>query len=191
MRDIKDFSVLLLPGLGGSGPDHWHTFWEQAFPDFRRVRQDNWETPDYADWSPRLTEAVKGAKRPVVLVAHSLGTSLTMRWSFDQPELAKKIAGAFLVAPTDRDRFDSKPGGSPVRGFGAMILKRFPFPSMVLASRDDDRVSFERAQTFASAWGSTLVDAGNLGHMGSAAKLGYWPLGLFWFGQFVATLGSA
>jgi len=122
-----------------------------------------------------------------VLVAHSLGTSLTMRWSFDQPERAAKIAGAFLVAPTDRDRFDASPS-SPVRGWGPMILKRLPFPSMVLASLDDDRVSFERAREFAAAWGSTLIATGNLGHMGSAARLGVWPFGLFYFGQFIATL---
>jgi len=188
MRDIKDLSVLILPGLGGAGPDHWQAYWHKAFPGFRRVEQGNWEKPDYADWSPRLSEAVTQSERPVVLVAHSLGTSLTMRWSFDQPALARKVAGAFLVAPTDRDMFDARPGGSPVRGFGSMILKRLPFPSAVVASRNDDRVSFERAQAFAAAWGSTLIDAGNLGHIGSAAKLGDWPFGLLWFGQFVGSL---
>ena len=69
-----------------------------------------------------------------------------------------------------------------------MILKRLPFPSAVVASRNDDRVSFERARAFAAAWGSTLIDAGSLGHIGSAAKLEYWPFGLLWFGQFVASL---
>ncbi|HEX9673583.1 MAG TPA: alpha/beta hydrolase [Burkholderiales bacterium] len=188
MRDIDDFSVLVLPGLNGAGAEHWMTFWEKAFPAFRRVQQDDWEKPDYADWSPRLSEAVTQCDRPVVLIAHSLGTSLTMRWSFDLPALARKVAGAFLVAPTDRDMFDARPGGSPVRGFGSMILKRLPFPSAVVASRNDDRVSFERARAFAAAWGSTLIDAGNLGHIGSAAQLGDWPFGLLGFGQFVASL---
>ena len=164
------------------------TFWEKAFPAFRRVLQDDWEKPDYAAWSARLSEAVTQSARPVVLIAHSLGTSLAMRWSFDQPALARKVAGAFLVAPTDRDMFDARPGGSPVRGFGSMILKRLPFPSAVVASRNDDRVSFERARAFAAAWGSNLIDAGNLGHIGSAATLGDWPFGLLWFGQFVASL---
>ena len=188
MRDIKEFTVLILPGLGGAGPDHWQTCWQKAFPSFRRVQQADWEKPAYSDWSSRLTEAVTSSERPVVLVAHSLGTSLTMRWSFDQPGPARKVMGAFLVAPTDRDMFDARPGGSPVRGFGKMILERLPFPSAVVASRNDDRVSFERAQAFAAAWGSTLIDAGDLGHIGSAAKLGDWPFGLFWFGQFVASL---
>ena len=187
MRDINDLTILLLPGLGGSGPDHWHTAWGVAFPSMQRVEQEDWEKPVYAVWSARLTEAVVQARRPIVLVAHSLGTSLTMRWAFEQPEHAKRVAGAFLVAPTDRDRFDASPS-SPVRGWGPMILKPLPFPSMVLASRNDDRVSFERAQAFAMAWGSTLVDAGNLGHIGSASKLGLWPFGLVCFGQFVALL---
>ena len=188
MRDIKELTVLILPGLNGAGADHWMTFWQKAFPSFRRVQQADWEKPVYSDWSARLTEAVTNSERPVVLVAHSLGTSLTMRWSFDQPAPARKVAGAFLVAPTDRDMFDARPGGTPVRGFGKMILERLPFPSAVVASRNDDRVSFERAQAFAAAWGSTLIDAGDLGHIGSAAKLGDWPFGLFWFGQFVASL---
>ena len=187
MRDINDLEVLILPGLGGSGPDHWQTHWQSAFPGMQRVEQADFERPVYADWSLRLTDAVSRAARPLVLVAHSLGTSLTMRWAFDQPEHASKVAGAFLVAPTDRDRFDAQPG-SPVRGWGPMILKRLPFPSMVMASTDDDRVSFERAREFANAWGATFVNAGKLGHIGSAAKLGPWPFGLFWFGQFVGSL---
>lgn len=190
MRNIKDFTILVLPGLGGSGAEHWQTAWEKAFPDFQRVEQADWDKPVYAAWSARLTEAVAKSTRPVVLVAHSLGTSLTMRWSFEQPEPARKVAGAFLVAPTDRDRFDDAPD-SPTRGFARMILQRLPFSSMVIASRDDDRVSFERAQAFAAAWGSTLVDAGNLGHMGSAARLGMWPFGLVCFGQFLASLDIA
>ena len=189
MRDINDFTILILPGLGGSGPDHWQTHWGKAFPSMMRVEQTDWEKPAYPDWCARLTEAVSQATRPVVLVAHSLGTSLTMRWSFEQAGHARKVAGAFLVAPTDRDRFDASPTSS-VRGWGPMILKPLPFPSMVLASRNDDRVSFERAQAFAKAWGSSLIDAGNLGHIGSAAKLDLWPFGLFYFGQFIGSLGN-
>jgi predicted alpha/beta hydrolase family esterase len=188
VRDLNDFTVLILPGLGGAGADHWQTAWQAAFPRMLRVEQTNWEKPVYEEWSARLGDAVARAPRPVVLVAHSLGTSLTMRWSSENRGPAgKKVAGAFLVAPTDRDRFDAQPA-SPVRGWGPMILERLPFPSMVVASRNDDRVSFDRAQLFAKAWGSHFVDAGELGHIGSAMKLGLWPFGLVCFGQFVGSL---
>lgn len=187
MHDLKNFTVLIVPGVGGSGDEHWQTFWEAAFPEFRRVQQADWDKPVYREWAAQLSAAVERSDKPVVLVGHSLGTSLTMRWSLEHAALAKKVAGAFLVAPTDRDRFAQTPA-SPVQGFGNMLLEKLPFPTAVVASRDDDRVSFERAQLFAKAWGASFTDAGSHGHLGSAARLGVWPLGLLTFGQFIAAL---
>lgn len=188
MRNLDDFDVLVLPGLGGSGAEHWHTFWERAFPQFRRVEQADWERPRYADWAATLSDALERCRKPALLVAHSLGTSLVMRWSHDHPARARaQVAGAFLVAPTDRDPLERLPD-SPATGFGPMILARLPFASMVVASRDDERVTFARAQAFAAAWGADFVDAGAHGHLGSAAQLGLWPFGLVSFGQFVASL---
>ena len=111
-----------------------------------------------------------------------------MRWGHEAR--ARDVQGAFLVAPSDRDRFDTDPDG-PIRGFAPMVLKPLPFPSMVLASRDDERVSFERARAFAQAWRSSFVDVGALGHIGTAAKLGLWPQGLIWLGQFIASISPS
>jgi len=143
---------------------------------------NDWDEPVYAAWARRLSEALDRCREPVLLIGHSLGTSLVMRWAHTAK--THTVAGAFLVAPTDRDRFEK----DPARGFGPMLLRPLPFPSMVLASRNDERVSFERAQAFATAWGSRLVDVGPQGHIGSAAKLGLWPQGLVWLGQFIASL---
>ena len=96
MYDLQNFAVLILPGLHGAGDDHWQTAWQKAFPSFRRVEQPDWDAPVYAAWSARLTAAVEQSKLPIVLVAHSLGTSLTMRWSFDQPALTRKIGRAHV-----------------------------------------------------------------------------------------------
>ena len=49
---------------------------------------------------------------------------------------------------------------------------------MVVASRTDPRVTFDKAQEFAATWGADFADAGDLGHMGNEAKLGLWPDGL-------------
>lgn len=57
MLDINDFDILVLPGLPNSGPEHWQAHWEAAFPNIRRVEQDNWDEPVYSEWSLRLTEA--------------------------------------------------------------------------------------------------------------------------------------
>jgi uncharacterized protein len=81
MRDIAEFDILVLAGLYNSGPDHWQSHWEAAFPNMRRVQQDDWDRPVYADWACRLSEAVDRCTKPVLLIAHSLGTSLVMRWA--------------------------------------------------------------------------------------------------------------
>ncbi|MDI1246867.1 MAG: alpha/beta hydrolase [Rhodoferax sp.] len=187
MKFFSDYRVLVLPGRDGSGDDHWQTLWERLFPEFVRVQQRDWVRPVYSEWGLALTDAVTVAEKPVLLIAHSAGTSLTMRWAADRPDLARKVVGAFLVAPSDRDVLEGSPD-NPIQGFGPMILKPLPFRSVVIASQNDPLVSFDRAKLFAQAWQSTLVDAGMQGHLGSAAKLGVWPQGLVTLGQFIATL---
>jgi predicted alpha/beta hydrolase family esterase len=186
-RELNDYDVLVLPGWHGSGEAHWQTAWQKALPTLRRVEQADWERPYYSAWAERLDQAVAASTRPVILVAHSLGTSLAVRWSLQH--LSAPVAGMFLVAPTDIGRFVGQPD-TEVVGFDPIPEARLPFPTTVIASRNDERVDFGRAQDFAAAWGARLVDAGQLGHMGSAAALGLWPQGLIWFGQFLATLSS-
>lgn len=51
MRTLKNLSILIHPVLNGSGPDHCHTQWDQAFPDFVRVQQADCDNPVYDAWS--------------------------------------------------------------------------------------------------------------------------------------------
>jgi predicted alpha/beta hydrolase family esterase len=75
--------------------------WEQAFPDFVRVQQADRDHPVYDAWAATLMDYVLRAPRPVVLVPHSAGSTLVMKWSFEQSALVKKIGGVFFVAPKD------------------------------------------------------------------------------------------
>lgn len=181
MTDFREFDILTLPGWHGADADHWQTHWEAALPNVTRAEQADWETPTYAAWSEGLSRAVAGRERPVVLVAHSLGTSLATRWALETG--AEGVAAAFLVATTDRDRFEADPGEP--QGFAPILLQKLPFVSTVIASTDDPRVTFGRSQAFAEAWGSEFIDAGALGHIGGAAKLGLWPQGLLWLGSLL------
>lgn len=183
MRDLRDFDALILPGWHNSEPGHGQSEWQASFPNMKRVEQEDWETPVYSDWETNLSKAVATSSRPILFIAHSLGTALVMRWALRGD--TRRVHGAFLVAASDRDRFDQEPD-SPIRGFAPMLANRLPFPSMLLASRNDHRVTFERARFFATAWGSNFVDAGDLGHMDS--ELGMWPQGLVWLGQFLGSL---
>lgn len=185
MSILRSFEFLLLPCRDNADERHWQTHWEAALPNMVRVVQDEWVDPHLGPWSRRLDEYVERAKRPVVLIAHSLGTSLVMHW-FASP-LSNRVAGAFLVAPSDRGPADIWSNAAR-NGFAPMVLERFPFPATVLCSQNDPYVSFDRAASFAAAWGARLVDMGMSGHMGNADQLGIWPEGLVHLGAFLGSL---
>ncbi|OUJ73073.1 RBBP9/YdeN family alpha/beta hydrolase [Hymenobacter crusticola] len=164
-------TILLVPGLSNSGPQHWQSLWA-AFYQYPRVEQQEWDHPRCADWVQGLHEAILRAEAPVVLVAHSLGCSTVGHWAQQHPTQA--VVGALLVAPADTDRADF-----PVEamGFAPMPQQRLPFASQVVASTNDEYVSLARAQAFAAAWGSAFVNVGALGHLNAASNLGSWPAG--------------
>jgi predicted alpha/beta hydrolase family esterase len=89
-------------------------------------------------------------------------------------DAAQRVAGAFLVAPSDVDA-PSYPDCTT--GFQPMQLAALPFPSIVVASEDDMYVSSARARQFAQAWGSQLHLIGNAGHINGDAGYGPWPAG--------------
>lgn len=164
--------VLVLPGYADSGPDHWQSHWERRDPRLRRVVQDDWLMPRLPDWLETLERHVAACGAPPVLVAHSLGCALAARWAARPGATAR---GALLVAPADVD----SPAHTPdeVRGFGPMPMIRLPFPSIVVASRDDPFVTVSRAAALAGAWGSRLVMLERAGHINADAGFGPWPEG--------------
>lgn len=178
------FDFLALPGRENSGPDHWMSHWCRAFPNSSRVLQAEWRRPDPKDWIARVDAAIAGAPRQVVLLAHSLSVATAVKWAAQaDAALLEKVAGAFLVAATNVE--DPDPSFDLVRPFAPIPLKRLPFPALVVASRTDPRVTFDKAQEFAAAWGADIADAGDLGHMGNEAKLGLWPTGLLLLGRLL------
>ncbi|MFA6264722.1 MAG: alpha/beta hydrolase [Pseudolabrys sp.] len=183
MRDATDaFDFLVLPGLGNSGVDHWQSYWCLAFRNASRVLQDDWDQPRLADWLAHLDLAIVNGNRPAVLICHSLSCALAAHWAAHKKP--GRVVAALLVAPSDVD----DPAHTPdsVRDFAPMPLAPFPVPSLVVASRDDPYVTIARAGHFAGAWGSDYCDAGELGHINSASRLGYWPQGLLLLGQLLA-----
>lgn len=168
--------ILTVPGVDNSGPTHWQTRWEQRYPWFRRVELGLWHQPDRTVWVQRLDEAIRAADQPVILVAHSLGCLAVAWWaSLSGAGYREPVAGALLVAPADAERAAAC---SRVAGFGPVPTHPLPFPSILVASRNDPHATFERSSRFARAWGSHLVDAGEAGHLNADSGLGDWPLGI-------------
>jgi len=165
--------ILLHPGLGNSGPKHWQSWWEKRFPSFKRIQQSEWDQPALIDWMETLDKEVNSYDPGnVIIVAHSLACCTVVNWASQYKRI---IRGALLVAPSDTES-EIYPNGTT--GFTPMPLKKLPFPSIVVMSTDDEYVSIDRAKTFASAWGSELVNIGHAGHVNSDSNLGFWEFGL-------------
>jgi predicted alpha/beta hydrolase family esterase len=171
----RDARILILPGLGGSGPAHWQTLWQARDPRCTRVEQRDWDRPELGAWVAALDRAV--AAGPVLLVAHSLACPLVAHWAraCGPAEARARVAGALLVAPADVDAPERTP--PETRSFAPMPQQPLPFPAVVIASQDDPFVALERARCFAAAWGARFVDAGARGHLNALSGLGDWPEG--------------
>ena len=169
---MKSNNVLILPGWHDSGAGHWQSRWE-APHGYVRVQQHDWERPLRGDWQIQLEEAVLGTDEPAVLVAHSLGVILVAAWAAHTRN-AHRIKGALLVAPGDVARDEVR---SILPSWWPIERQRLPFPSILVASRNDPRCSFEMASGLAADWGAELVDAGPASHLNAESNLGDWPAG--------------
>lgn len=170
MRGRGMTPVLILPGFGSSGPEHWQTRWEACEPSFRRAHMPSWDQPDLEQWLAALAEAVRSLSAAPVIVAHSLGC-LAVAHHAARGGLA---AGALLVAPPD----PAGPMFPPAaRSFAPVPLLRLPFRSRLVASQNDPYGGMEFARLCASAWGSELIDVGPRGHINAESALGDWREG--------------
>jgi predicted alpha/beta hydrolase family esterase len=164
--------VLILAGLWNSGPGHWQSLWQQRYPRWTRAPHRDWSNPEREEWVSELDAAIADCEGAPILVAHSLGCLLVAHWARCGSPL--KVAGAFLVAPSD---VDAPTYPAALNGFAPAPMEKLPFPSMVVASADDPFVTAQRARGFATAWGSRFVDIGKAGHINADSGHGAWPAG--------------
>jgi|SRR5579875_2029336 predicted alpha/beta hydrolase family esterase len=183
-----DADILIIPGLGGSGPEHWQSRWEAKLSSARRVIQADWDNPRLDVWCERIAEEVECAGGPVVLVAHSLGVLAAIHAAplLEKGASAGKIKGGFLAAPPSRDLLAHFDTVDPE--FLTRPAVPLPFPALVIASQNDPYSSFAGSAELASALGAELADAGFSGHINVESGHGPWPEGLLRFAGFLRTL---
>lgn len=168
--------VLIVPGWRDSGPTHWQSRWHRRYPGSERLVQADWEHPHAADWVVALRRKIAESTAPTLLIAHSLGCVTVAHWA----ALAgghHPVVAALLVAPADVAR-----PHAPVefRGFLPLPHRRLDFPSVLIASDNDEACSAERASQLADTWGSRLVMLRGVGHINVDSGHGPWPLGRQW-----------
>lgn len=167
--------VLIVPGWNNSGPAHWQTLWEQEFPALERVRQSEWAQPDPDVWVATLDATVRASRRPVVLVAHSLGCVTVARWAAAHRGNTWPAVAALLVAPADVERPDANVA---LHAFAPIVRERLPFPARVVGSTNDRCCGEQRAREMARDWGAAFTLVENGGHINADSGIGAWPQGL-------------
>lgn len=181
----SDADILIIPGLGGSGPEHWQTRWESKLTTARRIEQSDWNKPHRDEWAHAIVAAVKASSRPVVLVAHSAGVSSVGHAAADLAGL--NVAGAFLVSPASERVLHGMP--EIPADFARHVRHKLPFRSVLAVSTTDPYCTVDEGQELAGAWGAEFSDAGDAGHINAASGHGPWPEGLMRFAGFLRSLG--
>ena len=176
MNGAASSTVLIVPGLRDHMPEHWQTILERKLPNAKSVPRRSEDKLSCAAWVADLDRSLAQIEGPVVLAAHSGGVMMVVHWA---QRHRRPIRGALLAAPADLEL--PLPQGYPsqeaLRQDGWLPIPRepLPFPSIVAASTNDPLAQFSRVAGYASAWGSRLVDLGNVGHLNPASGFGEWP----------------
>ncbi len=158
-------TTLIVPGINDSGPGHWQTWVQTILRDSIRVNQDDWARPDLDIWADRIASAIIASDTPPIIVAHSFGVLATVQ----AMQAAAPVAAVMLVAPADPAIFGCE-----------KVLSRKPLkaPAVLVASRNDPWMAFERTAKWAARWNANLLDLGHAGHINRESGHGPWPTGL-------------
>jgi len=166
-------NYFIIPGYGGSGSDHWQTYFEETQTNFQRIEQRDWDNPNIVEWAETVDKAIAGYDpESVVLVAHSLGCLTVVEWA---KHYNRKIKAALLVAPPDTDIINEKVERDL---FKESPTYKIAFPTTLVASTNDPWATIEKAQFYAEKWGSQFINIGEAGHINNLSGFGKWDEGL-------------
>jgi predicted alpha/beta hydrolase family esterase len=170
---VTQHPALIVPGLNNSDANHWQTLWGQQFIYARRITLKDWHIADLDKWRAGIRQSLINASEPVVLIAHSFGALAAASIAADFPE---KIAGLFLVAPADPEKFGIA---------GRLPQQPLRIPGVLIASSNDPWMKDSKAAYLALLWGANFLRVKNLGHINSHSDIGIWPEGLLQYQKLV------
>ena len=171
-------TVLFVPGLRDHVEDHWQTHAARAFPGSVTVAPLTQDRLSRAARVAALDAALHAIDGDVVLAAHSAGCLMVAHWALAP---TRPIKAALLATPADVEH--PLPPGYPsfadlsANGWLPIPQSTLPFPTLVVASRNDPLAGFDRVAGMARDWGAELHDAGEVGHLNPPAGFGPWPDG--------------
>jgi len=167
---------ITVPGLNGSGPDHWQSWAEKEIPDCRRVTGIDFDKPVIAAWADAIRKNIRDEAGSVILIAHSFGCLASIVAIADNET---KVAGVILVAPASPQRFSATGlilGDTLSQNtlLGCLPANPLGVPGVVIASTDDPWMKITHAQYWADAWGLRFTWLRNAGHINAESGFGRW-----------------
>lgn len=184
--------VLILVDPEHGMPGDWLSRWDEDREDCATVPLGQGDSPNRNAWVTTLGAAIRQTDRPVILVARGLACLAVAWWAaLERPLYGDPVAGALLVAPPNVDTANAD---LRMLGFGPAPKLLLPFPSVVIASRNDPLMDFAGARMLSSFWGSQCIDGGRIGSANGAADLGLWDHGqhaLNWLTSTADDLGRS
>ncbi|MDE2436940.1 MAG: alpha/beta hydrolase [Sphingomonadales bacterium] len=168
-------TVLFVPGLRDHVEDHWQTHAARALPGSVTVEPLTTDRLSRAARVAAVDVALNAIEGEVVIAAHSAGCLMVAAWALKP---TRKIRGALLATPADVE--NPLPPGYPsfedlnANGWVPIPRMRLPFPTLVVASRNDPLAGFGKVAELARGWGAELIDAGEVGHLNPPAGFGPW-----------------
>lgn len=180
-------TVVIVPGLRGHVDEHWQTLLAAKLPHVRTVEPLGRMNASLSERVEALQSIVEDVAGPVVLVAHSAGCIVTVHWAARHG--GRSVQGALLATPPDLadELSDEYPSLAALTDSGWLPIPRLRlrFRSIVAASTNDSIGDYGRVGALAAAWGSRLVNLGEVGHLNPGAGYGEWPAAL----ELLAELG--
>lgn len=162
-----------IPGYGGSGDGHWQSYFDSTLKNCTRIVQDSYTEPVLDNWVERINDSLKNEDlEETILITHSLGGIALAHWA---KKYGKTIKAALIVAPPDLENPYQDIG---VASFLPIPKQPLPFPSVLVASTNDHWMTAERAEYFASLWGSEYVLLENAGHINAESGHNEWDEGI-------------
>jgi uncharacterized protein len=179
----SDLDLLIVPRHGGADGGDWPSRWLAKLSTAKFVAPDDPRELSRAAWIAAIRDAAKAATRPVLFVGHGLGAAAVV----DAAPALKgvDVRGAVLVVPPDEDAVRRIAGHE-----WRMPRAKLPWPSLVVASRNDPDGSYLAVAALAADWGAELIDAGLAGGIDAASGHGPWPEGLMRLAGFLKKTSS-
>ena len=147
-RDVERPPVGRPPLLVVPGEDRSERLeWRQRHARAPRAVPPPGAGPDRNRWAASVATSLEAFREAPLVLAHGFGVLATLRAT---SLFERCVAGAVLVAPADPDDYGV---------LARLPATPLPYPTLLVASRDDPGIKLTKAGALATRWGSQFVVA--------------------------------